>query len=345
MDETRFKSLIRDAIGDEAMHPRLVSSVRTRLAERPGTATGTRLPLLIAAAVLVAVAAAAWLVAPFLTSRSTQIAVPAASPSAAAAVDPLNCRLPVLGQDGNYGFVDTRTGQFTVGVSPLPMTPQAYSTSLHRWLPVPPAQVEPDGTRYVWLNGRELHRFDIGWNRDVVLATFGFDVYIWRWELDGIRVSDQPFEPMRPGGVTTWLVDPATGAAAQQVTPIKNFPFTFLPGDPQGTGGAGGGSLHPLGTDSQGHVIWWFFNLDYPGAVDWVFYETAPGERTYIFRGGQDDSTGFDPDNAFGDGTGVWFTDHLHGAIWYWQPGIELHKVALTGLPARTSLAVAGPCF
>src|SRR5438552_4083791 len=104
MDETRFQSLMRDAIGDEPMHPRLASAVRTRLAERPARAAGTGLPLLIAAAVLVVVTAAAWFVAPLLTSRTV---VPAASPTPAAAVDPSHCRLPVVTQD-QYGFIDTQ---------------------------------------------------------------------------------------------------------------------------------------------------------------------------------------------------------------------------------------------
>ena len=51
---------------------------------------------------------------------------------------------------------------------------------------------------------------------------------------------------------------------------------------------------------------------------------------------------------------GTWFSfvalsvavfDHLHSAIWHWQPGGELRKVAITGLPAGTMLALAGPCF
>src|SRR5438093_2219193 len=340
MNETRFRSLMRDAIGDEAMHPRLASAVRTRLAERPARAAGTRLPLLIAAAVLVAVTAAAWLVAPLLTGRTTQIAVPAASPSPAP-VDPLNCRLPVVGLDGNYGFVDTRTGQFTVGESPLPVTPRAYSTSLHRWLPVPPAQVEPDGSRYVWLDGRELHRFDIAANRDVVLLTFGFDVYIWRWDADGIRMGDVPSSSLTSQR-RTWVIDPGTGATIQGPATLLGPPFQPLPGDPRGTDGT---SFHSLGTDAQGHTIWWFFNLDRPGAADWVFYETEPGQRVYIYKGTQGDATGFDPGEALGDGTGLWFTDHDHAVIWRWQPGSDLRKVAVTGLPADTALALAGPCF
>jgi hypothetical protein len=205
--------------------------------------------------------------------------------------------------------------------------------------------VSPDGRSFVWTSdlpgGTELHRYDIATGKDTTLLTFPTREYILRWDLEGIRVGDQPFDPMRLGSLTTWLVDPTTGEASQQAILITNFPFTFLPGDPQGHGGG----FHPLGTDAQGHVIWWFFNLDKPGAVDWVFYETAPGQRTYIFRGTQGDATGFDPDFAFGDGTGVWFTDHMHGVIWHWQPGSDLHKVALAGSIAGTSLAVAGPCF
>src|SRR6266480_2620218 len=121
MNETRFKSLMREAIGDEAMHPRLASAVRTRLAEQPARAAGIRLPLLVAGAVLVAVTAAAWLLAPLLTSRT---AAPAESPSPATSVDPSHCRLPVLTQQG-YGFINTETGQFTENGNPVAVVPGA----------------------------------------------------------------------------------------------------------------------------------------------------------------------------------------------------------------------------
>ena len=351
MDETRFRALMRDAIGDEAMHPRLAAAVRTRLAEQPARAAGIRLPLLVAAVVLVAVTATAWFMTPFLTSRTMQNTFPAASPSPGAVVDPSHCRLPVVAQQGQYGFIDTQTGKFTRDKSEvigephhqLPAAPSAYTPELNRWLSVAPRQVSPDGRSYAWSRDlpAELHRFDIATGEDTTLLTFIRPVYIWRWDLEGIRVGDQPFDPMRSGSTTTWLVDPNTGEASQSATLVTG-PFTPLPGDPHGTDGSG---FHPLGTDAQGHVIWWFFNLDKPGAVDWVFYETDPGQRVYIFKGTQGDATGFDPGEALGDGTGVWFTDHDHAVIWHWQPGGELRRVAVTGLPDSTSLALAGPCF
>jgi len=38
-------------------------------------------------------------------------------------------------------------------------------------------------------------------------------------------------------------------------------------------------------------------------AVDWVFYETAPGHRVYIYKGIQGDATSFDPEMALVDST------------------------------------------
>lgn len=57
------------------------------------------------------------------------------------------------------------------------------------------------------------------------------------------------------------------------------------------------------GVTADGYTIWWLDNLDHPGAVDWVFYETAPGHRVYIYKGIQGDATSFDPEMALVDST------------------------------------------
>jgi hypothetical protein len=86
------------------------------------------------------------------------------------------------------------------------------------------------------------------------------------------------------------------------------------------------------------------------GGVDWVFYETAPGERVFIYRGNKD-SSALDPLAAMADSTGIWFSDCRDpNMIWHWQQGTGLRKVMVTGLPAVSQGSFpgaipSGPCF
>lgn len=341
MNENRFSSLMREAIGDEPMHPWLASAVQTRLAQPPAVAARGRHPLLIAAALVVTVTAAAWFVPQFLSRHTNQIGVPAASPSPSpVAVDPSGCRLPVLLVNGKAGFIDTTEAGFIPDAS-AGQGALSYSAPARRWLLVPYAQVSPDGRSYAWLKGRELHVTDIATGRDHALQTSSFDVYIWRWDAAGIRLGDHYLNYPEPG--RTWVVDPGTGLTIQGPATVSGSQFQLLPGDPHGTDGTG---FRSIGNDAQGRTIWWFYNLDKPGAADWVFYETAPGQRVYIYKGTQGDATGFDPDTAFGDATGVWFVDRTHDAIWHWQPGGELTKVQPPPWAGMVLVAtIAGPCF
>jgi len=65
----------------------------------------------------------------------------------------------------------------------------------------------------------------------------------------------------------------------------------------------------------------------------------APGQRVTIYKGTQGDTTGFDPFQAIGDGSGIWFSDYeIHG-LWYWDPSSGLHKIVVKGVPGQ----LAGP--
>lgn len=336
MDENRFRSLMREAIGEESMQPWVASAVRDRLlVRRPNP---SRLPWLVGTP-LVLVIAAVFLVAQLTANRTHNAVVPAASPSTSpVAVDPSGCRLPVLLANGQAGFIDTSSAGFNPDAS-AGQGAQSYSPAARKWVPVPPRQVSPDGERYASTQGHQVHVTDIASGEDRVLWTAGIDVYIWRWGAEGVFVTDQL--PPLPGA-NFWLVDPATGAAAQAPIPATAYRFTPLAGDPHGTDGT---SFHSLGFDGSGRSIWWFFNLDKPGAADWVFYETAPGQRVYIYKGTQGDAMGFDPDMALADSTGIWFFDRIHNAIWHWQVGGELTKVQPPPRAAMLLVAsIAGPC-
>ena len=342
MDESRFRDLMREAIGDESMQPWLAAAIRDRVAAR--RPTSSRLPWLIAAALLVVVVAA--LLVPQLTANRSHAVVPAATPSPAPSptqVDPLGCRLPVGVAPGEFGFIDTRTGQFTRDASaPVAsfaadsgaLSPVSYSTALHVWVPVQPTHVSPNGQLYAWVLGHDLHVTEIATGIDSVLWTAKVDVYFWRWDAQGILV----FPELSPSEARAYLIDPASGAAVE--VPVPRYGFTGLLTDPRG-----GSGFRSIGMDAEGRMLWYFYGYDRPGNVDWVFYETSPGQRVYIFKGTQGDATGFDPDAAYADATGVWFTDHLHSAMWHWSTNGGLRKISITGLPASTVLELAGPCF
>lgn len=295
-----------------------------------------------------------------------------------AGIDPLNCKLPVLvtSEAGppvpqlkrEVGFIDTHTGHYTKdgsasvaglpgGGSPgttsgkpaQPSTPLWYSASLGRWLPVYSPSVSPDGRSYLWVRllpqgsligpnfqKAELHRYDVVSATDRTLWTYAGSIDVWRWDASGILVNTVPPE----GGVQLWwLVDPQTGAAAQQAIAPGYYPqLTQLPGDPRNQNGLFIYSGFAFGAQFQGHTLFRIGSRD-PGSAEWVLYEIAPGQRVTIYRGTQGDATRFDPSIAMSDATGIWFSDYGGPWLWRWQPGSGLKKLVLSGLPS----AIAGP--
>lgn len=387
MDETRFRALMHVAIGDEPMQPWLTTAVRSRLAEpRRRQVAG---PMAAVAAILVAAVVVAGLVLPqVLANRHVPNTgprvLPAATPSATPApalVDPTNCRLPVTVERGagppsqvatQVGFVNTRTGKYTRDATPsvarLPgggaQVPMFYSSAVQRWLPTNVTQVAPDGRRYAWVQSlpigtvyprykaSELHIYDLVSAVDQTIVTYRGAISIWRWDAAGIHVIVGQVNADAPP--QTWrLVDPTTGALTRDtISPIMSFPpFKPLPGDPHDA------NFTSPGRTADGHTIWWIDNLDSPGAADWVFYETTPGHRVYLYRGVEGAATSFDPEIALVDATGIWFSDadyvlDLKPAVWHWRLGGGLRKYPLAGLPALFNgsnayilVRPAGPCF
>jgi hypothetical protein len=383
MDEMSFRTLMHKAVGDENIQPWVAQAVRARLAE---PRRGHLRSMAVAAILLTALVVAGLTVPQFLGHR-TVLVVPAASPSPSPiptprplAVDPFNCRLPVLVELGSgppshvaneVGFIDTHTGRYvrdrSASVAGLPgdaspsgtsllAKPASYSAAARRWLPVSAPQVAPDALRYAWVRNlpasstsptsAELHRYDVSTGDRKLWTHVGW-IGVWRWDSTGIVVDVGPAKGS--GQPAWWLVDPVTGAAVPTAAPSRfGYPF-FKPlaGDPHDSG------FTSLGLDGEGRTIWWIYNPDKPGAVDWVFYETAPGQRVTIFRGTEGDATGFDPSGgAMVDSTGIWFSDHQHHTVWHWRQGSGLHKVIVTGLPANPKgpnsyvfADVASPCF
>jgi hypothetical protein len=386
MDETRFRALMHATIGDEPMQPWVATAVRARLAD-PGH---RRVPGAYAAVatILVAALVVAGLVVPqLLANRHVRISSPTLTPASTpgtkvpVVVDPSNCRLPITVERGagppsqlarEVGFVDTRSGRYTndasASVAGLPGrasgsgasdVPGYYSAAVQRWLPAS-GVVAPDGRSYAWVRtlpvgsaypnykSSELHIYDVAATSDQTVWTYAGAIGVWRWDSAGIHLNVGPVKGNAPPQ-TWWLVDPISGTRARDtMTPIMPFPpFNPLPGDPLNP------SFRSLGMTAEGHTIWWIYNLDKPGALDWVFYETAPGKRVYIYRGTQGDSTGFDPEGAMPDSTGIWFSDHNYQpVIWHWRLGVGLSKYRISRLPAKFNGSnayvlprPAGPCF
>jgi hypothetical protein len=307
---------------------------------------------------------------PLKPSSSAQ-AVPTA-----AAIDPLNCKLPVLVtlESGpplqlkrEVGFIDTHSGRYskdgsasvaelpgggspgTVSGKPAqPPTPLWYSASLGRWFPVFSPNVSPDGQSYVWVRllpegslvGSNFQKAELH-RYDVVSST---DRTLWTyagsinlWRWDASGVLLSTV-PTAGGVQLWWLVDPQTGIAAQQAIAPDYYPrLTRSPGDPLENRTFVYSSF-AFGAEFQGHTLFRIGSRA-PGAPEWVLYETAPGQRVTIYRGTQGDARGFDPSIAMSDATGIWFSDYGGPWLWRWQQGSGLSKLALSGLPSP----IAGP--
>src|SRR5437868_14874793 len=122
MDETRFRALMREAIGEEPTPPWRGGRVRSKVVAPIDRRPQARL-FYLAAVALVALAVVGFGVTQLIANRS-RFVVPAATPSPAStpspvAVDPSGCKLPIWIQQGaeppytvQFGFIDTRTGLY-----------------------------------------------------------------------------------------------------------------------------------------------------------------------------------------------------------------------------------------
>ena len=282
------------------------------------------------------------------------------APPTSPAVDALGCTLPVflspmtIDYLSNFpvGFVNTATGAYSIdgsassSVSGMPTDysnfstgrpPQAlsYSGAARHWLPVSSDRISPDGLSYLYIDRRyppgpgpygtfapqtafyELMRYDIA-SRQSTEVWAGVTMGWVKWTAGGLIVVAEDL-----AGGHRWLVDPLLGSA----TELQPSVVTPLRSDPQATDLL---RYRAIGFTDQGNTIWWLAGINKPGAPDWVFYETAPGQRVYIYKGKQSDARGFDPDEAYSDAGGIWFSDYQLGRdIWRWDPRHGLRKIPI----------------
>lgn len=371
MNEEQFRSRFRSVLGEPPSSD-LRRGLEARLTAGPARPRSSVLgPLAATVALLTIAGAVGWRLVSQRTNvpatvKRTTVATPLPT---AAAVDPLNCRLPVVivresGPPGQLvtepGFVDTRTGQYVkdssasiaglpggafegTDVKPFRAAAAAYySEVFKRWLPVEKGALAPDGLSYLWepllppgsnitnFKSVELHRYDLATSSDHLLWTYPGIMTIDRWDVAGIFLETTT----HTGSVVFWLLDPDTGVATKQPYVNMHQGPTRLPGEGQN----GSFSWGSFGEDAQGRTIYQIGSRQ-PGDQEWIFYESAPGQRVTIYKGRQGDATGFDPFRPMGDGKGIWFSDYETHGLWYWEPASGLHKVPVKGLPA----ALPGP--
>lgn len=369
MNEEEFRTRLRGALGEPPSSD-LRRGLEARLTAGPTRPRSSVLgPLAATLALLTIASVVGWRLVyqrtnvPATVKRST-VATPLPT---APAVDPLSCRLPVVimresGPPGQLtteaGFVDTRSGQYakdtSASIAGLPggafegtdvkpfraAAPVYYSEVVKRWLPMGKGALAPDGLSYLWerllpdgsnitnFKNAELHRYDLATSTDHLLWTYKGIMTIHRWDASGIFLDTDP-PPPAGGTVIFWLIDPQTGAATQQ----PSAPFNTGPTRLLGEGQNGAFSWGSFGTDAEGRTIYRIGSRQ-PGDQEWIFYESAPGQRVTIYRGRQGDAFGFDPSQAMGDGRGIWFSDYEMRGLWYWDPASGLHKIPVKGLPA-----------
>ncbi len=362
MNEEEFRKLFRSALGEPPP-----SDLRSRLEAGLGARRSRRMsfagPIIATLWLLIVAGFLGWRLYERATSPATVKPTTTAVPTSA--VDPSNCRLPVVvmrysGPPGQMatevGFVDTRTGQYVkdsaASIADLPgggfegtdakpsqpAAPAHYSATARRWLPVSGGLVAPDGHSYIWVRllpegsnfsnfkKSELHRYDLTAATDQTLWSYEGSIDVWRWDASGILVNTVP---PTGGSRIWWRIDPLTGMASQQPPSTDPSRLTELPGDRQNGRFAYGG----LGKDARGHTIFRIGSRQ-AGDQEWIFYESAPGQRVTIYKGQQGDATGFDPFRAMWDGTGIWFSDYETRGIWHWQRDTGLRKITVKGLPA-----------
>ena len=373
MNEEQFRTRLRRTIGEPPSSD-LRRQVEARLAAAPTRQRSSRLgPLAATLALLTIAGAVGWRLVYLRTNAPPTVkhpTVPTVIPTAAA-VDPLNCRLPVviMRESGppiqlvtEPGFVDTGSGHYgkdgAASIAGLPggvfegtnvkpsraAAPVWYDGMVKRWLPVGRTLIAPDDRSYLWtlllphgsnvsnFKSAELHRYDLTTATDHVLWSYAGFINIHQWDASGIFLDTDP-PPPAGGTVIYWLIDPQTGVATEQPPASRgSIGPTMLPGE--GQNGAFGWAT--FGQDAQGRTLYRFGSRQ-AGDQEWIFYESAPGQRVTIYRGQQGDGTGFDPFQALGDGHGIWFGDYETRGLWYWDPASGLHKILVKGLPAPLS--------
>jgi hypothetical protein len=150
-------------------------------------------------------------------SPSTGSAAPTVSSSSAASAAVPRCNLPVTvtadsGANAVGGFLAIPSGKFTQDPSANGAT---YDWTFHRWLPVSPAQVSPDGSAYAYTLGtqtsprNEIHVVNLASGADRLINNqSAYEVLAYQRE--GIYLDYHVSGTDGSSGL--WLLDPVSGS-------------------------------------------------------------------------------------------------------------------------------------
>ncbi|HET7467520.1 MAG TPA: hypothetical protein VFL29_12725 [Candidatus Dormibacteraeota bacterium] len=153
-------------------------------------------------------------------------------------------------KESQGGFIDTATGAFTPDPSSVlvydfaknlyrtpdqpylygnwggaNMAPSSYDVTAHRWVPVPPQWVSPDGKSYAYgvasnAPGAGIHVVDVATGVDRVIASTTSladgSYFVAGYLSDGIYLNE--FGPTGGAGLGLWRLDPSSGAIDQVST-------------------------------------------------------------------------------------------------------------------------------
>lgn len=281
-----------------------------------------------------------------------------APPSRAASGTLPACRLPVARFDYGAGFVSFPSGKFEVARGVPFSKTFTFVAGLHRWLPVPPAFVSPDGTIYALSTGSAVELVDSRTGRATPVATGAFHVIeltsdgllLSKLSADGspslwmVQQGEEPrlleiaggvpvLDSYRfvPAGTTVW-------SQSRDGTQVIRIDLTRKVGSVWLTGAS---RVSILGLDGAGSLMLWMYG-DTPRLVTL----TAPGQATPLASG----VPGFSATSALADAHGIWFGNGVQdGSVWLYRPSTGLEKVAdippnpHAGASDR-STRIAGPC-
>lgn len=259
----------------------------------------------------------------------------------------LDCRLPVRLVAGNrsVGFLNLSSGIFDSDPA-APANAQSYSWTVHRWLPVPPEMVSPDGTHYAYSAPDGIHDVDLISGVDHTLLSNSTPDQVVEYDQQGIYVTK---DGAYAGHLGLWLLDPATRALSQ-VLPA-DVAFDKLGGGAAWYGDSRNdvpspGSLYRidfgtaarrvwfkqpdvwvvhLGTDALGNPMVGYGDVRNLAQVT-LGVMSAPGQ-VRVIRTGPNETMAWIA--SVTDSHGIWFDSNTDAApLWLLQPDDSLVDVA-----------------
>jgi hypothetical protein len=241
-------------------------------------------------------------------------------------------------------------GSFFVG-------PPSFDSAFSKWVPVRPQAVSPDGSKYVYASGPDLHIVDVATGLDRVLlasaapATGPGFIIVLEFSISAIYLTAAKNDESQTSGL--WVVNPITGAERQAGS---GSGYSLMSGSRVWIESTRQQLQLPAGPSpdtvtlldlSSNRTSPWVFN---PG--DWlsidaldgagfpivnVYGPNSPGYRAYDAPGTGTQITNRYVDSPQGDDHGIWFAGRDGLYLWTDRGGL----VRVTDV----RLVPLGPCI